>query len=394
MAEAIANSNNTYNQDADPNEAAEVYLKGWGTDGNLRKAYDAYLASIDNQHKFWWINSLAVPGVQAAANILLLNRQKEQYDDIEAKRIGYTDAAVNEWSSCVDEILGKLKDATDDVPEPAMYQPVSASGEQYQTVSDNLEIARVSAKPYIDYLNETSREQDLIRQVVLNPDFYKVNEVTWISIGDLIRGNLPESMIVETLTRSKNKAVINGRFGRSSRQSARDLGLTSYRIQKAGREEARRERASQNNDINPLQRHADLREMMITPQQRIGYAMQQGQFIQNSLQNAYNACARKAPHLQAEVQVMLQKCQNKMSLLASKAGMINSNVPDFASVLNSQIKTITEGIGKAAIDGFGNGNSSTPRMSLAQFSQNPPFVPSSSLQDYYSGNYGSKGANY
>lgn len=384
MAGSTVNSNNTHNTDADPNEAAEVYVKGWGTEGNLRKAYDAYLKSIDDQHKFWWVNSLAVPGVQAAANILLLNHQKDQYDDIEAKRIGYADAAVTEWSSCVDEILGKLKDATDDVPEPAIYQPVSVSGEQYQTISDNLEIARTVAKPYIDYLNETSREQDLIRQVVFNPDFYKVNEITWISIGDLIRGNLPESMIVETLTRSKNKAVINGRFGRSSRQSARDLGLTSYRIQKAGREEARRERASQNSDINPLQRHADLREMMITPQQSIGYAIQQGQLIQNSLQNAYNACARKAPHLQAEVQVMLQKCQNKMSLLASKAGLINANVPDFASVLNSQIKTITEGIGRAAMNGFGSGNSSTPIMSLAQFSQNPPFVPS-----FYGGNYNS-----
>ncbi len=379
---------NTITHDYDEN-ASENYIAGWtpgtapvydpitgalitaGTGGGpLRDAYNAYLASIENQNKFSWINHLLVPGLQAAANIALLNHQKSQYDDIEQKRIGYIDAAVDQWCDCITDLLDKVEDATDDVPEPAMYQPVSPSGEQWQTISDNLEIAP-TAKAYACYINETHVEQDIIRQTLLNPKHYIVNEITWCSIHDLIKGDLAESTVVETLIRSKQKAVKFGRYGRSARQSARDLGITSHRLQKAARAEAREERASQNRDVSPISRQVDLREMMLTPQQRIGYGVQQAQLIQNSLQNAYNACARKPPALQAKLQIMMQKCQNTMTLLAGKAGLVNSNVVDYASVLNNQLTTITNGIGNLA-NGINFNTNQTP---TATVNTAPPVQP-------------------
>ena len=333
-----------------PSAATNNTTNSFSTD--YAEAAEVYAQVYREQNNFDIIRDLAIPAVQAAANISILQYQKSQYDDIEQRRVGYLESAVDQWCDRINDLLVDIEAATDDVPEPALFQPVSPSGEQYQTVSDNLEIAR-STEAYICYLNETHQEQDLIRQVLLNPDYYKVNEVTWVSIGSLIDGEIPESLIVETQTRAKEKACQNGRIGRSSRQTARDLGLIDYRVRKAGRAEAREERASQNRDVTPISKQADLREMMVTPQQRIGFAIQQGQLLQNSLQNAHNACARKAPFLQAQVQVALQKATNEMNLLAGRSSLVNAFVPDFASVLNPQITAVTNGLG-GLFGGSGN----------------------------------------
>ncbi len=380
MAGSTVNSNNTV--DADPNEAALVYTGahalawGSGATGYMRQIYENYLQEVADQNQFSWTQQLLVPGLQAAANILLLEKQKEQFDDNEDKRIGYIDVAIQEWCNCVDGILNDVKDATDDVPKPSIYQAVSPSGEQWQTISDNIETSQV-ARQYICYMNDTHREQDIIRATVLNPKYSSMNEKTWCSISDLIDGVIPKGLTVETMTRSKAKAIKNGRMGRSARQTARDLGIIDYRLQKAGRAEQREERASQNRDVSPNNKMGDIREMMLQPQQRIAYAIQQAQLIQASDQNAYNACARKAPYLMQKVQIQMQKCMHQMSLLAGKAGLVNGNVIDYASTLNSQIRDITSGIGNLA-GNIGSSTFTTPNVSTVP---SPPAL---------GGNYGGK----
>lgn len=365
----------------DPITGAQISAGSGG--GYMTQIYQQYLDSITNQNKFSWVQHLLVPGLQAAANILLLNKQKEQYDEIEEERIGHIDAAVTRWCECMDEILADIKNATDDVPKPAIYQAVSPSGEQWQTVSDNLQIAQAS-REYICYLNKTHREQEIIRAVALNPKYHEMNELTWCSIHDLMRGIIPKGLTVETLTRSKEKAVKNGRYGRSARQTARDLGFIDYRLQKAARAEQREERASMNRDVSPIAKLADVREMMVTPQQRITFGIQQAQLIQNSDQNAYNACARKAPYLMQKVQIMMQKCQQEMTLLAGKAGLVNSNVIDYASVLNNQVRTITQGIGNA-VSGINIGNPTNTAPTPAQ--PIPPSIAPTNGGGFYGGGY-------
>jgi hypothetical protein len=355
----MGNNNNTF-EVKNPSELKDFleffcYKDANGTENKGACAYSKFLA---DQNKFSWTQSLALPAAQALAQILLLKYQKSQYDELDEKRIGYLEDAIDKWGDCVDDLLDDVKLATDDAAEPAMYQPVSPSGEQYQTISDNTEILP-SAGNYIKMVNDYHREEDLLRAAILNPRYYQMNEIVWISIEKLINGDLPVGITMEVMTKSAETACKTGRLGRSSRQTARNLGIIDYRIQKVGRAEQRDERMSQNRDVNPLPRSGDIREMMIKPQDRIGYAIEQGQLLQNALQNAYNACARKAPYLQAQIEIKLQKCQQTMAMMSAKASALSGYVPNFAAVLNNQVRDVINGAFKGIDQSFGFGNSAT-----------------------------------
>lgn len=353
MATAIANSNNTYTTDY--KDAAEIYAKMY-----------------EDTNRFSWTQQLLLPSIQAAANLLILQWQKEQYDDIEEKRIDYIESAISQFKGCMDALKADMKDATDDVPLPAMYQPVSPGGEQWETLSENLTMMSALAC-HANSISSNHREHDLARMIVLHPGYYRCSELTWLSIERLMKGELPIGLTVETLTRSAERSIINGRLGRAHGQFRRDIGLVDYRIQKAARAEQREERASLNRDVNPLQRQGDIREMITTPVQRIGFAIQQAQLLQNALQNAYNACARKAPYLLNELQLGIQQCQQVMQLNAGKAGLVNSYVPNYLGIFNSQVRDLSAGI----VNAFGN-NRTVP------VAQPQPFVPYGTIIPDYS----------
>lgn len=379
----MGNNNNMF-EFSDSSELADFLgaFKYCNSEGELiAEGACAYSQFLADQNKFSWTQSLAVPAAQALAQILLLNYQKSQYDDIEKRRVGYIDAAVKQWCACVEKLLADLKDATDDVPVPAMYQPVSAAGEQFNTIMQNTEMMTV-ARDYARALSENHLEMDLARAVVLNPKYYEMNEVTWCSIQDLMNGEIPIGLTVQALTKSAGQNFSGGRLGRHCGNYRRNLGILDYNVQKAARAEQRAERQSQAATVSNLARQGDIREMMQTPQQRIAYAIQQAQLIQNSDQNANNACARKAPFLMQQVQVMLQKCQNEMQLLAGKAGLVNSFVPDFASVLNNQVRDVIGGIGQGIDQGAFSGLfNSTASVS------NPTPTPAVPSFGNYSGGY-------
>lgn len=356
-----ANANNTINVDSDFPLGGAALAAGYiGAATQLANAQTTSATTWANAYEaaneFSWGQQLLLPAIQAAANLLILEWQKRQYDDIEARRVGYVDAAVEEYCACMHALMADIKEAADEVPEPAHYQPFSPSGEQCDTVRDNL-AAVPRTQEYVLTLNQNSQEADLARAVMLNPKYYQMNEITWCSIESLIKGELPIGLTVETLTRSAEDSVSNGRLGRACGNFRRNLGLVDYRVQRAGREEQRLERASQNQDISSLEKQGDIRDMMVKPEQRFGFALQQAQLIQNSMQNANNAYARKAPFLMQQVQVKLQKCTQQMQLLAGKAGLVNGYVPNYAAVLNTQIRDLSQGIvnGIGSINGNGGG---------------------------------------
>jgi len=306
----------------------------------------AALATHTTTNSFSWAQQLAVPAAQAAAQILLLNRQKDHWDDIKDEDVGYLESAINQWEDCMDLILDDLEAATDDVPEPAIYQPVSAAGEQWNSIQNNIKML-CDSKEYSGKVGQLNLKMDLARSVVLNPKYYQMNEVTWCSISDLMNGVLPIGLTVQSLTESAGQNFSTGRLGRHAGNYRRNLGIVDYKVQKDARREQREERASQASHVSSLTRQGDIRDMMQTPQQRIGYALQQAQLIQNSLQNANNAAARKSPHLMQKIQVGIQKCQHAMQLQASKAALADY-VPDFASVINNQVRDVINGLGEYA----------------------------------------------
>lgn len=324
MATAIINNYPTYTTDYA--EAAQIYA-------------DAY----KQVNQFSWTQQLLLPAIQAAAMLMILRYQKSQYDDIESKRIRYIEGAVSQFRECSRAIREQVENASDDVPLPAMYQPVSPGGDQWETVSEHLTMMPTLAC-YAADVSRYHQEQDLARAVVMNPRYYEMQEITWTSIADLMKGILPMGLVMETLTRSSERSLISGRLGRAHGQYRRDMGLTDYRVQQAARAEQRAERGSLNQDVSPLARSGDIREMIVKPTDRLGFAIQQAQLLQNSLQNAYNACARKAPFLMNLIQMEMQECLNVMQLNAGKAGLVNSYVPNYAGIFNSQVRDLSSGL--------------------------------------------------
>ena len=120
---------------------------------------------------------LIIPGIQAVANISILRYQKAQYDDIEERRVGYLESAVRNWCTCIDDLLESIEAATDDVPEAAMYQPVSTAGEQFDTIQNNNEMMYHAAL-YAKNIGQNNLEVDIARSVALNPKYYAMNEIT------------------------------------------------------------------------------------------------------------------------------------------------------------------------------------------------------------------------
>lgn len=304
----------------------------------------AYAQFLADQNAFSWTQHLLVPGLQALANIAILEWQRDQYDDIEEDRLNHIDNAVRHLCECMNCIIGDLRDAVDEVPQPAMYQPVNIAGEQLRMLEDGIDMIPISAE-YAKLVNDQRQMFEEARAAANNPKHLIMTEATWCSISDLIEGKIPIGETVATLTRSAEQTFNNGRLGRGCGTYTRNLGILDYRLQKAARAEQREERASINRDVSPISEIVDLREFMLKPDQRLGVAMQMSQLIQNSLQNAYNACARKPPHLLQEIQMRLQKCQLQMQLLAGKAGLVSDFVPNISAVLNNQVRDITNGIG-------------------------------------------------
>lgn len=288
--------------------------------------------------------NLALPALQAAATILILNKQKDLHDDVANKRIALIDQAVTNYLTNLDALLssGVFTAAYGEVPTAALYTPVDHLEEQFQTINDNLQNTAASDR-LMAATNVLNRNNDIARIVAFCPAFMQHAHLACSQIGDLLNGKLPIDSVIDVLTDAAEQALLNGRIGNVCAITARDLGIARLQMQAQGR----RELATIPNlvqGVNPHQRQLSIQDMYSTPQARIGLALTQAQLIQNSLQNANNLAAAGDPSKFAELQVELQKATTRLGQEAQRGNLINSFVPDFSSVLAPQIRTISEGL--------------------------------------------------
>lgn len=312
-----------------------------------------------------WAQALLVPGLQAAANILILERQKSYYDDISNEQKATIDLAVANYLACIDGLLPMFEDAYPDVPEAAEYVPVNPCQEQGDTIECNIgHIARANDWAYC--INRLHEQNDLTRAVAFDPRWLVNMDLSSMTIQDLLRGKFPVSDLMEVMTDTAEQSCLTGRIGGCRHLTSRNLGISRLRMQHTGREELRKN-AKMFEDISPHRRQRGIEEMMQTPQQRIALALTQAQLIQNSLQNVNNQNAQKPPHRLAELQMRLEKCINKLQHEASKASLVNSYVPNYAAILQPQIRALAGAAGMAIGGAFGGA-------STTQSSYNSPSV--------------------
>ena len=302
-----------------------------------------------------WVEALLVPGIQAAANILLMDHQKGQYDEIVDEQRQLIGIAVNNYTNCINSLLPDYSDIFPDIVEAAEYVPIDACCIQRATIECNIATTD-RADVYARNVSRLHEQGDIIRAIALDPRFLVNADLVSFTIQDLLRGKSSVGDVMEVMTNNAEMSALQGRIGNSRRTTARDLGLSKMRSQTAGRREFQTNLASLNRDVSPLTRSGDIRDMMQTPAQRIGLALTQAQLIQNSLQNKNNQLAQKDPYLMAELQTNLSSCITKLNYEANKATMVNQFTPNWASILQPQVNAIAGAIGAAVSPAANTGN--------------------------------------
>jgi hypothetical protein len=299
----------------------------------------ALIYSTANQ--FSWTQNLLIPGIQAAASITLLNRQKQLYEEQAQQQRNVIDAALNAYSDRLDSIIagGEIDGAYPEVPQAAEYVPVDPCAEQLANINcagRNL----AAANNWAQCINRLHEQADLTRAVVLDPRWLVNMDMYSIQIGDLLDGKLHPDTLMETMTDIAEEALATGRVGGVRRVTSSRLAIERLRRVRAGQKELTVE-AEFLSRISPHKRQADIREMLTTPQQRLGLALTQAQLIQNSLQNLYNRNAQKPAASMERLKLRLDQAVQVMRLQASKANLFSTYVPNYAAILTPQINAVT-----------------------------------------------------
>ena len=287
--------------------------------------------------------NLAMPALQAAATILILQYQKKQYDDVADKRIDLICAAVNKYTNSLDALIssGVFTKAFGRVPDAVLYEAVNPSAEQIATINDNLK-ALPEGRRQIEAVNRLTENNDIARMVVLDPRYLKNINLEGSQISDLLAGKLPIDDVIEVVTDVAENAAMLGRIGNTKGMTMRSLGVSRLRSQAVGRQASERLAAKLNRDVSPISRQTSLVDILQTPSQRMALALTQNQLLQQSLQNAANADAAGDPAVYAELQANLQKANNRLGVEANKGNMINQFTPNYAAILQPQIQSLTE----------------------------------------------------
>lgn len=291
-----------------------------------------------------WASALLVPGVQAAANITLMNRQRDIYDNISTRQVQYVTNAVNNYMNGIDSLLPLYAEAFPDVPQAAEYVPIDSCCIQGATIECNIShIERAGV--YSSGVNRYKEQEAITRSIVFDPRFLAVMDMQSIQLADLVRGVLPIGSVVDVLSDRSEQDALIGNIGNSRKTTARDLGIAKVAVQAAGRDEWRKHHTFIGTAIHSKIEVSNIEDLMQTPAQRIALALQQAQLIQNSLQNLFNTNARKPPYLMAQLETKIQRVIARLQYEASKASLQNTFVPNYAAVLNPMVKSVAGAIG-------------------------------------------------
>lgn len=281
-----------------------------------------------------WSEAKRMPKLQAEANKEVLRLQKEHYDAISKEQRDILNAAIDFYLANVNDLLAsdEFENAYPDVPIAAEFVPVDCCCVQGATIECNIDKSE-RADVFARNINRLHERNDLAHVLQFDPRFLVTLDIQSQSVQDLTRGILPVGDVVEVLTDNAERASLTGRIGNTRKTTARDLGISKLRAQAAGRAEFRESTAWINSTVSPMNRQVNLMEMMVNPTTRIQIALNQAQLIQQSLQNKNNALAQKEPFKMAELQMKIQRDIVRLQQKASEALLVNTHVPNFASIV-------------------------------------------------------------
>jgi hypothetical protein len=282
---------------------------------------------------------------QIAAMKWMIEKQQSMWDHVSGKQIACVEVALDEFSKAVDALLLTFKDAYPDVPEAARFVAVDPQTEQFNTMVANI-INGPKTAEYMVAANHWHRTNHMARVELLSPGFTALLSAHMRQIEALLAGTLPVDEAVAVVSDDAEAAAMNGRVGNTRMISAASLGIRRLQIQQLGRDEISR-RLQWMEQVSPVSREVTLNELMVSPERRLLFALEQAQLLQNDLQNAHNAAAQKAPHKMAELQTKLQRVVATLSFNANKANMQNQFVPNFPGIFGPSISNLTQLIGQA-----------------------------------------------
>ena len=305
------------------------------------------------------VAGLAIPAIQAAATLTLLNFQNNIAEDRidESQRI-ITQAQAN-YCACLQELLPLLEQATDDVPKASHYNNVSIGGSFFESLKQTVQLAE-HAREYSTLYGEIGRDVDLARIKANNPLYDETQEKIWTQLNGYVCGETPVDVAIEITGDAAQTNIINGRIG-TCQLTARKLGANSLSMQQLGRTEKRAEEEHYNRNISPLERNPDLQKFVVDPQNRVQWDLEQAQLTQQSIQNAFNLCAKKDPYLLQEWQVRMQCCTSELQTALSNASSVLGFVPNYLGTFGPQINSFFDGIQEGE----------SPLSGLFGFSSNP-----------------------
>jgi hypothetical protein len=286
-----------------------------------------------------WAESLVAIGIQVAAMKWMLDKQKKSYDEISRKQVNYLEDAVDQFMLMVNnELIPAIPDAMPDVPRAAEYVPVDVDALTFQTFMSDLNSTR-QGQLMIDALNTSVRNNYRARLFLLSPTIIGALAKEADQINSLLDGCAHNSDIMEVFTDVNDNALATGRIGNMAGMTAAALGATHLRLQAAGREALHRHLQSLNANVSPIQAEARLSEYFVKPENKIGFALQQGQLIQNSMQNLFNTMAQKPPARKAIITAKMQAAMAKLQLEANRGNLVNHYVPNYAGVFGPAIQS-------------------------------------------------------
>lgn len=279
---------------------------------------------------------------QIAAMKWMIDKQQDQWDHVAAKQIKCVEVALDQFTTSVGDLLPTFQAAYPDVPVAARFVAVSPQQEQFNAMVDNILNAPKSAE-YMVAANHWHRINYMSRVELLSPGFTEAFARHMRQVEDLMNGQVPVDEVISITTDDAENAAMAGRIGNMRMQTYASLGIRRLQMQQLGRDELGR-RFDWMQRMSPVETEVTLNDLMVKPERRLAFALEQAQLLQNDLQNANNAAAQKSPYIMAQLQTKLQQVIATLSFNANKANMQNQFVPNFPGIFGPTISNLTNAI--------------------------------------------------
>lgn len=190
------------------------------------------------------------------------------------------------------------------VPKAAEYEEVHVGKEQLHTIWDNYK-ALNNIIP-LDARTNAYIDKDAMGRAEKFIPGYKSAMATYGRAGnDLLNARLPFSDVLDVVSNRNdltNSVGIPGQGGTNA--TLKDLGLSQLDAVKAGGG-ILKDMVGIAETVNPINRRATPQQMFLNPSDRVNWAIQQNQFVQQSEQNKNNLAAAADPASAMKMQLQM-----------------------------------------------------------------------------------------